>query len=749
MKLIKKSNNLYSKFVIYITLLIILSIAVSSFIQYAYSRNNQLSQLYLSSRDSLSQIGYSANFMVDSAKSLLVQMHSDADLSNLLYYKEVDPPEMQRGLNKLATYSNSMPFVHSIYLYNSFNDSFYTNFSSVVEEKSASFFDQEIVNILSKDNYTYSFIPLARKIAQPGLNTGSDMYSNAFTFLFGDSTKVNKSASLIVLNISELWIRKVITSMDTNSSGSIFITDDDGKIISSVYSTEVLTSISDKAYFKKIYAQKQPSGYFVDNADGRKSLIIYTSNPELNWKFIRIIPYENVVRHLNSLAVNTAVICLIILLIGLAASLAVSRRLYKPIGTIISKLNTLSAESRKNSSLLKQEFLKKLLQRETPYSQQAIIKNFSAYEIKFKLENPVVLVLFKIDRFSEFCLKYNFNDRSLIRFGIMNVVSELSAPFFENETVEMGEDHIVLLLNTDFPPAEDENKKINELIGSIQSNIHKYLEISLSASFSKSDNMLSGVNDSYQQALDASFLRVFYGYMCIIDAEETGKSLDYAYPYQKEKHLAAALTAGKAEDVKEYFREIVNNSLSSYPLSTLNTTLLHITFTINMAVDTIEKSTGIPIDFNFNRFISELNSLETMQEIYVHFYRMFDHIIERFEEKKSNKYDQVIASVKSIIVQNYADPGLYLEQIADKINMSPTYLGRLFKKNTLKSVADYINDVRMEKATHFLQTTDLPINEVAEKSGFTSSNYFYAIFKKEYGVTPNEYRKRKPHNALH
>ena len=728
---------------IYITLLIIFSIAVSSFIQYVYFRNNQLSQLYLSSRDSLSQIGYSATFMVDSAKSALVQMHSDPDIANILYYKEVDPTDMQRGLNKLASYGNSLPFVHSIYLYNSFNDCFYTNYSSVVVEKSSSFFDQEIVDVLSKDNYTYSFIPLARKIVQPSMYNDNEMYSNVFTFMFGDSTKVNKSTSLIVLNISEFWIRKVINALDINSSGSIFITNDSGRIISSVYSNEVLTSISDKEYFKKIYDKKQSSGYFVENVDGRKSLIIYISNPNLNWKFIRIIPYDTVVKHLNGLAGNTAIICFIILLIGLLASFIVSKRLYKPIGDIVSRLNSLSAESRKNSSLLKQEFLKNLLQRETPYSQQAIVKNFSVYEIKFKLENPIVLVLLKIDHFSDFCLKYNFSDRSLIKFGIMNAVSELSSSSFVNETVEMGEDHVVLLLNLDAPPLSDEMKKIDEVIRNIQTNVYKYLEVSLSASVSTADNIMAGVNDTYLHALEASFLRVFYGHMCIIHADEASKKLDYVYPYPKEKHLATALTTGKIDDVKKYFKEIVNDSLAAYTFSTLNTTLLHITFTINLSVDTIVKSTGIPMDFNFNRFISELSNLETLQEIYIHFYRMFDHIIERLEEKKSSKHDQIISSVKNIILENYADPGLYLDKIADKINMSATYLGRLFKKNTLKSVADYINDVRMEKATYFLQTTDLPINDVAEKSGFSSSNYFYAVFKKDYGITPNEYRQKK------
>ena len=64
------------------------------------------------------------------------------------------------------------------------------------------------------------------------------------------------------------------------------------------------------------------------------------------------------------------------------------------------------------------------------------------------------------------------------------------------------------------------------------------------------------------------------------------------------------------------------------------------------------------------------------------------------------------------------------------------------KKITSKSVSDYINEVRIEKAKKLLETSNASISEIVEQTGFSSSNYFYIYFKKTNGVTPNEYKQR-------
>jgi YesN/AraC family two-component response regulator len=63
------------------------------------------------------------------------------------------------------------------------------------------------------------------------------------------------------------------------------------------------------------------------------------------------------------------------------------------------------------------------------------------------------------------------------------------------------------------------------------------------------------------------------------------------------------------------------------------------------------------------------------------------------------------------------------------------------------SIASYITDYRMQKAKVLLLSSDLPIGTIAERTGFANGNYFFTLFKKHNGITPNEYRlvaERRP-----
>ncbi len=79
--------------------------------------------------------------------------------------------------------------------------------------------------------------------------------------------------------------------------------------------------------------------------------------------------------------------------------------------------------------------------------------------------------------------------------------------------------------------------------------------------------------------------------------------------------------------------------------------------------------------------------------------------------------------------------------IADSVNMSATYLGRVIKKTKRESVSDMINNYRLEKAKDLLETTQHPVHEITESVGISNEPYFYTLFKKRFGITPNEYSK--------
>ncbi|TBL81159.1 helix-turn-helix domain-containing protein [Paenibacillus thalictri] len=90
--------------------------------------------------------------------------------------------------------------------------------------------------------------------------------------------------------------------------------------------------------------------------------------------------------------------------------------------------------------------------------------------------------------------------------------------------------------------------------------------------------------------------------------------------------------------------------------------------------------------------------------------------------------------------QHYSNP-LSLQELADRVNIEKHYLSGLFKKKTGQSIMQYLHQIRIEHAMRYLSNTELPIIEIAEKTGFASDNYFIKAFRKTTGRTPSEYRK--------
>ena len=98
-----------------------------------------------------------------------------------------------------------------------------------------------------------------------------------------------------------------------------------------------------------------------------------------------------------------------------------------------------------------------------------------------------------------------------------------------------------------------------------------------------------------------------------------------------------------------------------------------------------------------------------------------------------------IAAVKQE-VDNHFDQQLSLTQIARRYHYNEKYLGILFKKQVGFSFRDYLNQCRMAAAVQMLQYGQCNVKDVALRSGFNNVTYFNRVFKRQYGITPTEYR---------
>ncbi len=111
-------------------------------------------------------------------------------------------------------------------------------------------------------------------------------------------------------------------------------------------------------------------------------------------------------------------------------------------------------------------------------------------------------------------------------------------------------------------------------------------------------------------------------------------------------------------------------------------------------------------------------------------------------EMKTQKYGERYRAIIQFIEEHYRE-NLKMEELADRFHFSKEYFSRSFKKYMGVNFKDYLTKRRLLEAEQLLLTTDMQISEIALESGFIDIKMFYVVFKKEYGSTPNIYRKEK------
>jgi len=122
---------------------------------------------------------------------------------------------------------------------------------------------------------------------------------------------------------------------------------------------------------------------------------------------------------------------------------------------------------------------------------------------------------------------------------------------------------------------------------------------------------------------------------------------------------------------------------------------------------------------------------------------------ERQFHTRSESHSDVVSSVERLI-RTYYEDGKQLttgtpsiQFLAEQVNLSANYLSDLLKKETGRNTKEHINLFVVEKAKTSLLNTQSNVSEIAYDLGFNYPHYFSRMFKKETGLTPQEYREQQ------
>lgn len=115
---------------------------------------------------------------------------------------------------------------------------------------------------------------------------------------------------------------------------------------------------------------------------------------------------------------------------------------------------------------------------------------------------------------------------------------------------------------------------------------------------------------------------------------------------------------------------------------------------------------------------------------------------------KEEQQDKLLGDILQYIDAHYADQDISLAAIAERFELTPSTLSRLFSQYNRIRFIDYLSDKRMEKAAELLSGTELSVKEIVARVGYIDVSSFTRKFTQTYKTSPGKYRKEKRETGM-
>lgn len=138
------------------------------------------------------------------------------------------------------------------------------------------------------------------------------------------------------------------------------------------------------------------------------------------------------------------------------------------------------------------------------------------------------------------------------------------------------------------------------------------------------------------------------------------------------------------------------------------------------------------------QWVAKRRTADTLREDLLTFFRDIGARTQHY----AGNVQSLIAKVQAMIERDYRAPELSIVHIASELHVSSSHLSAVFKKKTGKPFTRYVTDLRLDKARQLLEEDRLKAYEVAAAIGYRNEKAFSRAFRRQYGVSPQNYKKR-------
>ncbi|NHN31863.1 response regulator transcription factor [Paenibacillus agricola] len=352
--------------------------------------------------------------------------------------------------------------------------------------------------------------------------------------------------------------------------------------------------------------------------------------------------------------------------------------------------------------------------------------------------NPVLpdycCFVIQFDDYALFQKRYGQADQNIIRYGMLNVAEETLSAKAAGFVCEIKDHQMVGFVAW---PSMDNAAEVHrcciELGNELIVNIQKYMNQIIHVGFSRSHHGWETVVEAFGQASELLGDVYYLG----------GEGHTYA------KLPFSSIQPGDVGMMKEWLQEITNKLLPETKLEELKGKLSRIAhYAEEHRIPQAQMSALI------RQFMEDVKQKIVVWKLVadpmpyvlddtIKFEEQWKRVLAYIEDCLSQRHAPVrteISKAKQYIEMHIAER-LTLDDVADYVNLVPSYFSTLFKKVENENFVDYVNRRKIEKALALLKEKDYSNLQLSKLVGIHNERYFCTLFKQLYGLPPQKFRK--------
>lgn len=562
----------------------------------------------------------------------------------------------------------------------------------------------------------------------------------------------------IVVNLREKQIGEYLRSSEPGEHGYLLMKSD-GTIISHNDKTLLLSDGTKLPFIQEVLESGAKEGYAYHELENERLLYTWSRSNLFGWWNVNIFSMDELMAKTRILQRSIILLTVILIFCGSILTVFLATWLSKPLRELVrtmrargnlgvadkNELAFLNAAFRRMQE--EEEELYKLLQeREQDTRSLAIhqlLRGEVAKPVVEMFPEPYFLVaVVSIDRYRRYVNKTNPETRSYHRYLLVSQCDGLFPAGVHARCVYQGEGCFAIVINYEREELERGLRGIKEALVAIRNKAAELLGHTVTIGVSSRAETSAIIQDRVVEALEVIKHRMIEGSGGITfwrqDAEH-GKS--YIYPANSERRILNFLDTGDLDSIMKEL-DLIRGEIQSAQYISYDNIMFIYNQLIGVTIKHLRENniSTARIFAGRGNIYSALASIDTLDELEEYLREFFGEIIQYLARNPADAgySERIIRYLEAHFCEE-----IVFEEMAKDIGISYSYMRKIVYELTGKSLIDYINLLRIEKAKQLLLETKLNIKLIAAEVGYYNVQSFNRFFRKYEGMPPSSYKASK------